>query len=121
MPAQATEAAAEAVRAAIAKINNNNSSEHNNKNESTETEQQQQQDDDDNQKDKDQETKTGATTVDAGLLDPKKDITVFSSQSDFNVKHPLYSPWTMWFDSASKQASPTPCSCSQRSSLTDSS
>lgn len=47
----------------------------------------------------------GAT---AGTLDPSKDITVFSSQTDFNVKHPLYSPWTLWFDSASKQVRATP-------------
>jgi len=25
--------------------------------------------------------------------------TVFSDQINFNVKHPLYSPWTLWFDS----------------------
>ncbi|KAK4049582.1 eukaryotic translation initiation factor 4E [Microbotryomycetes sp. JL201] len=31
------------------------------------------------------------------------DVTVFQSQTDFTVKHPLYSPWTLWFDSASKQ------------------
>ncbi|KAK4047353.1 eukaryotic translation initiation factor 4E [Microbotryomycetes sp. JL221] len=30
-------------------------------------------------------------------------VTVFQSQTDFTVKHPLYSPWTLWFDSASKQ------------------
>lgn len=29
-------------------------------------------------------------------------ITVFSSPTDFNVKHPLYSNWTLWFDNASK-------------------
>lgn len=29
--------------------------------------------------------------------------TVFDSAKEFNVKHPLYSPWTLWFDSASKQ------------------
>lgn len=46
------------------------------------------------------------TTVEAGLVDPTKDVTVFSSQTDFTVKHPLYSPWTLWFDSASKQVSP---------------
>jgi translation initiation factor 4E len=27
--------------------------------------------------------------------------TVFSDPSNFNVKHPLYSPWTLWFDSPS--------------------
>ncbi|BGP42413.1 eukaryotic translation initiation factor 4E [Rhodotorula kratochvilovae] len=32
-----------------------------------------------------------------------KDTTVLSSPADFTVKHPLYSPWTLWFDSASKQ------------------
>ncbi|GAA5903354.1 eukaryotic translation initiation factor 4E [Sporobolomyces salmoneus] len=31
------------------------------------------------------------------------DVTVLSDPSNFNVKHPLYSPWTLWFDSASKQ------------------
>lgn len=31
------------------------------------------------------------------------DKTVFDSPTDFNVKHPLYAPWTLWFDSASKQ------------------
>jgi len=25
--------------------------------------------------------------------------TVFSDPKNFNVKHPLYSPWTLWFDS----------------------
>ena len=32
-----------------------------------------------------------------------KDVTVLSDPTNFNVKHPLYSPWTLWFDSASKQ------------------
>lgn len=45
------------------------------------------------------------TTVEGGLVDPNKDVTVFSDQANFTVKHPLYSPWTMWFDSASKQVS----------------
>jgi len=27
--------------------------------------------------------------------------TVFNDPSNFNVKHPLYSPWTLWFDSPS--------------------
>ncbi|TDL28735.1 eukaryotic translation initiation factor 4E class I [Rickenella mellea] len=27
--------------------------------------------------------------------------TVFSDPTNFNVKHPLYSPWTLWFDSPS--------------------
>lgn len=31
------------------------------------------------------------------------DVTVLSDTTNFNVKHPLYSPWTLWFDSASKQ------------------
>lgn len=34
--------------------------------------------------------------------DKPTSITVFSSQTDFNVKHPLYSNWTLWFDNASK-------------------
>ena len=29
--------------------------------------------------------------------------TIFDDATNFDVKHPLYSPWTMWFDSASKQ------------------
>ncbi|EFP89710.1 eukaryotic translation initiation factor 4E [Puccinia graminis f. sp. tritici] len=29
-------------------------------------------------------------------------ITIFSSQTEFNVKHPLYSTWTLWFDNATK-------------------
>lgn len=32
-----------------------------------------------------------------------KDVTVLSDPTNFNVKHPLYSPWVLWFDSASKQ------------------
>ncbi|MBW0543052.1 hypothetical protein O181_082767 [Austropuccinia psidii MF-1] len=31
-------------------------------------------------------------------------ITIFNSQTDFNVKHPLYSSWTLWFDNASNSA-----------------
>ncbi|BGP26704.1 capbinding protein [Rhodotorula toruloides] len=31
------------------------------------------------------------------------DLTVLSSPIDFTVKHPLCSPWTLWFDSATKQ------------------
>ncbi|GAA6056942.1 hypothetical protein JCM3770_007155 [Rhodotorula araucariae] len=31
------------------------------------------------------------------------DTTVLSDPEAFTVKHPLYSPWTLWFDSASKQ------------------
>ncbi|KAG0146683.1 hypothetical protein CROQUDRAFT_43959 [Cronartium quercuum f. sp. fusiforme G11] len=38
----------------------------------------------------------------AGPHDPDALVTVFSSQTDFNVKHPLYSTWTLWFDNASK-------------------
>ncbi|EGG12181.1 uncharacterized protein MELLADRAFT_115154 [Melampsora larici-populina 98AG31] len=38
----------------------------------------------------------------AGPQDPNALITVFSSQTEFNVKHPLYSTWTLWFDNASK-------------------
>ncbi|SGY14726.1 BQ5605_C057g12678 [Microbotryum silenes-dioicae] len=30
-------------------------------------------------------------------------VTVFDDRVNFNVKHPLCSPWTLWFDSASKQ------------------
>ncbi|GAA5865335.1 hypothetical protein JCM8547_005058 [Rhodosporidiobolus lusitaniae] len=35
--------------------------------------------------------------------DSTGDKTVFDSPADFTLKHPLYSPWTLWFDSASKQ------------------
>lgn len=38
----------------------------------------------------------------AGPQDPNALVTVFSSQTEFNVKHPLYSTWTLWFDNASK-------------------
>ncbi|SCV70398.1 BQ2448_1792 [Microbotryum intermedium] len=34
---------------------------------------------------------------------PTSLITVFDDRVNFNVKHPLCSPWTLWFDSASKQ------------------
>lgn len=44
-----------------------------------------------------------ATTLDAGLLDPRPNLTVFSSATEFTVKHPLYSNWQLWFDSASRQ------------------
>lgn len=50
-------------------------------------------------------SKEPQTTVEGGLVDPNKDVTVFADQANFTVKHPLYSPWTMWFDSASKQVS----------------
>ncbi|GAA5953726.1 hypothetical protein JCM8115_004131 [Rhodotorula mucilaginosa] len=33
----------------------------------------------------------------------KRDVTVLSDPAHFTVTHPLYSPWTLWFDSASKQ------------------
>ncbi|GAA5865561.1 hypothetical protein JCM3774_002051 [Rhodotorula dairenensis] len=33
----------------------------------------------------------------------KRDVTVLSDPANFTVTHPLYSPWTLWFDSASKQ------------------
>ncbi|GAA6007012.1 hypothetical protein JCM11491_001477 [Sporobolomyces phaffii] len=41
--------------------------------------------------------------VKTALSSSNDDVTVLSSATDFNVKHPLYSPWTLWFDSASKQ------------------
>lgn len=34
---------------------------------------------------------------------PKADPTVFADASNFSLKHPLYSKWQLWFDSASKQ------------------
>lgn len=33
----------------------------------------------------------------------QRDVTVLSDPANFTVTHPLYSPWTLWFDSASKQ------------------
>ncbi|GAA6058793.1 hypothetical protein JCM10212_001909 [Sporobolomyces blumeae] len=42
--------------------------------------------------------KTAMTQSAAG-----KETTVLSDPTNFTVKHPLYSPWTLWFDSASKQ------------------
>lgn len=100
MPAQATEAAAEAVRTAIAKINSKEQDSN-------------QQDGEDKDSSADKDADDSKPTVEAGLVDPKKDITVFSSQTNFNVKHPLYSPWTMWFDSASKQVSSDQLACLQ--------
>ena len=41
-------------------------------------------------------------TLSAGLLDPRDNITVFNDPNNFNVKHPLFSSWVLWFDSASK-------------------
>lgn len=38
----------------------------------------------------------------AGPHDPDALVTVFSDPLSFNVKHPLYSTWTLWFDNASK-------------------
>ncbi|KAM0748154.1 translation initiation factor eIF4e [Meredithblackwellia eburnea MCA 4105] len=40
-------------------------------------------------------------TREPGFL--SQDVTVFSDQNNFTVKHPLYSTWQLWFDSASKQ------------------
>ncbi|KAL8287421.1 hypothetical protein RQP46_003279 [Phenoliferia psychrophenolica] len=37
----------------------------------------------------------------AGLVEG--DVTVFDNATSFTVKHPLYSKWQLWFDSASKQ------------------
>jgi len=41
--------------------------------------------------------------VDQAHADHLKDITVLSDPTNFTVKHPLYSAWTLSFDSASKQ------------------
>ncbi|BGP57540.1 hypothetical protein JCM8202_002260 [Rhodotorula sphaerocarpa] len=41
-----------------------------------------------------------ATSADA---ETQRDVTVLSDPANFTVTHPLYSPWTLWFDSASKQ------------------
>lgn len=42
-------------------------------------------------------------TIEAGLIDPNQDLTVFDSVTAFTVRHPLYARWQLWFDSASKQ------------------
>ncbi|GAA5974975.1 hypothetical protein JCM21900_004995 [Sporobolomyces salmonicolor] len=44
-----------------------------------------------------------AAPAEAELDHDGRDVTVLSDPTNFNVKHPLYSPWTLWFDSASKQ------------------
>lgn len=85
LPPAAADAAAAAVRAAIEKSQKPGSS-------ATETENK-------GEDGKDEPKQT----VEPGLAN--KDVTVFSDAANFNVKHPLYSPWTMWFDSASKQVS----------------
>ncbi|GAA5946206.1 hypothetical protein JCM3775_000925 [Rhodotorula graminis] len=41
--------------------------------------------------------------VDQATADNDKHITVLSDPANFTVKHPLYSAWTLSFDSASKQ------------------
>lgn len=41
--------------------------------------------------------------VKTAISTSNEDVTVLSDTTNFNVKHPLYSPWTLWFDSASKQ------------------
>ncbi|KAK4703841.1 translation initiation factor 4E, partial [Phenoliferia sp. Uapishka_3] len=48
------------------------------------------------------DTPTDAPTREAGLIDGE-DVTVFNDATNFTVKHPLYSKWQLWFDSASKQ------------------
>lgn len=32
-------------------------------------------------------------------------ITIFNDPVNFNIKHPLQSSWTLWYDSASKKGS----------------
>ncbi|GAA5914344.1 hypothetical protein JCM6882_008167 [Rhodosporidiobolus microsporus] len=50
---------------------------------------------------KDAPQPTSSSEGDASSENENK--TVFHSATDFTVKHPLYAPWTLWFDSASKQ------------------
>ncbi|KAF9349441.1 eukaryotic translation initiation factor 4E, partial [Mortierella sp. NVP85] len=33
-----------------------------------------------------------------------KYITVFNDPVNFNVKHPLHNPWTLWFDNPPKKS-----------------
>ncbi|GAA5988943.1 hypothetical protein JCM10908_006239 [Rhodotorula pacifica] len=44
-----------------------------------------------------------ATNNDEDNASLKREVTVLSDPSNFTVTHPLYSPWTLWFDSATKQ------------------
>ncbi|KAG8701927.1 eukaryotic translation initiation factor 4E [Ceratobasidium sp. 394] len=44
--------------------------------------------------------------VDAAKLDEMR--TVFQDPQTFNVKHPLYSPWTLWFDSPNTKGKTLP-------------
>jgi translation initiation factor 4E len=96
LPPAAADAAAAAVRAAIEKSQQPGAT-------ATETESKQE-----GAEEGAEGSNEPQTTVEGGLVDPSKDVTVFSDQANFTVKHPLYSPWTMWFDSASKQVSSLP-------------
>ncbi|GJN93464.1 hypothetical protein Rhopal_006521-T1 [Rhodotorula paludigena] len=44
-----------------------------------------------------------ATAAHAAVDAAHREHTVLSDPAHFSLKHPLYSPWTLWFDSASKQ------------------
>jgi translation initiation factor 4E len=49
-------------------------------------------------------TEEGEIAEDAGSKGSSNGIkTVFSDPANFNVVHPLYSKWILWFDNASKQ------------------
>ncbi|PLW10385.1 hypothetical protein PCANC_01681 [Puccinia coronata f. sp. avenae] len=59
--------------------------------------------------DKDDEEKDDRSSLEEGEIPTEpagsstnNPITIFSSQTEFNVKHPLYSTWTLWFDNATK-------------------
>jgi translation initiation factor 4E len=59
--------------------------------------------------DKDDEEKDDRSSLEDGEIPTEpagsstnNPITIFSSQTEFNVKHPLYSTWTLWFDNATK-------------------
>ncbi|KAI9605127.1 hypothetical protein KEM48_002917 [Puccinia striiformis f. sp. tritici PST-130] len=58
-------------------------------------------DQDDEEKD-DQSLEEGEIPTENAGATSNNPITIFSSQTEFNVKHPLYSTWTLWFDNASK-------------------
>ncbi|KZT61066.1 translation initiation factor eIF4e [Calocera cornea HHB12733] len=56
----------------------------------------------------------------AGLMEEQEDRirTVFDDPNGFNVKHPLFSPWTLWFDSPmtkGRNLPPTPLTSAAQS------
>lgn len=46
----------------------------------------------------------GAADADDSLAADESVRTVFDDKEDFNVKHPLFNVWTLWFDNPSHKA-----------------